>query len=128
MNLMQVIEACEARICGGAEYQWICYGENARYLDFSDRDGTDCASVIFDTKTQVVYELHMNVPGYDQAFGWHNPDFQGAYVKECKRRDVEPDVAWDQVYYQQVDENTALDYLQDIIGTYYDNLPIPESA
>lgn len=127
ITLKQITEACEYRICGGDDYLWNCYGPNARHLDFNDRDGTECVGIIFDTKTQVVYEIGVSVPGYDQAFGWHNPDYLEAYIKECEAHNIEPYQAWDDVYYQQMDADTLLQYVKDIVGTYYDNLPVPES-
>ena len=48
MELKQVIESCGFRISDGCEYQWQCYGDNARYMDFADKDGKEYASVIFD--------------------------------------------------------------------------------
>lgn len=128
MTLLEIIQACEARVSGGSEYQWACYGPNARYMDFSDRDGTECVSIVFDTKTQAVYCLEMNVPGYDQAFGWRNKMHEQAYLKECAEREVRPNQAWDDTDYQQVEADVALQYAKDIIATYYDNLPIPEAV
>lgn len=128
MILMEIIQACEARIVGGSEFLWQCYGPNARYLDFADRDGTECVSVVFDIATQQVCELQMNVPGYDQAFGWRASEFEQAYQEECKAHNIEPNIAWDDLKYERVDSTTALSYAKDIIGTYYDNLPVPEVA
>lgn len=128
MNLLEIINACQARITGGSEYQWQCYGSNARYMDFSDQDGTECVSVVMDAQTQKVYELNMYVPGYDQAFVWRHPDHVGSYLAECTVRGIVPNVAWDSVKYIEVDEKTAMKYLKDIIGTYYDNLPVPEAS
>jgi hypothetical protein len=125
MTLMEIIQACQARICGGTEYQWACYGPNARYLDFADRDGTACVSIIFDSQTQTVYSLEMDVPGYEQAFAWRNPDYVKAYLKECKSRKIEPNHAWDDLNYQLVESDVALQYAKDIIATYYDDLPVP---
>ena len=126
MTLLEIIQACEARISGGSEYQWACYGPNARYLDFSDRDGTECVSIVFDSKTQAVYSLEMNVPGYEQAFGWRNKMYEQAYLDECAKRKVKPNHAWDDTDYQQVEADVALQYAKDIIATYYDDLPTPE--
>jgi hypothetical protein len=126
MMLMQIIEATGARITGGSEYLWNCYGPNARFLDFADQDHTECASVVFDSKTQQVYQLEMHVLGYDQAFAWRNPSYESAYQAECAERNVEPNVAWDDVMYEMVPEDIAMKYLRDIVGTYYDDLPVPE--
>lgn len=128
ITLKQITEACNYRIIGGDPYQWDCYGTNARFLEFSDQDGTECVSVVFDSKTQVVYEVNLVVPGYEQAFGWWNPDFEEAYQAECRKRKITPNEAWDDVVYARVDEVTALAYARDIIATYYDDLPVPETA
>jgi hypothetical protein len=128
MTLKQIIEACNYRIIGGDPYQWDCYGTDARFLEFSDQDGLECVSVVFDSKTQVVYEVNLVVPGYKQAFGWWNPDFESKYLKEAKKRNVTPYEAWDEVMYEKTDEATMLQYAKDIGDTYYDNLPVPETT
>ena len=127
MKLADVIRLCEYRIHGGNQYLWNCYSDDddTWNLDFTDRDGTDVASVVFDRNTQEVFEVTVVVPGYDQAFVWRNPAYEASYLQECKLRNVDPNKAWDNVFYQPVDETTMASYLQDIIGTYYDNLPIP---
>jgi hypothetical protein len=125
MTLHEIAIAANTRICGGTEYQWQCYGPNARYIDFSDRDGNEYASVIVDKNSHQVYELTVVVPGYDQAFVWRNPDFENAYLSECQERNVKPNIAWDDVVYEVVDDKTILEYVKDVGETYYDNLPIP---
>jgi hypothetical protein len=125
MTLHEVMIAAKSRVCGGTEYQWQCYGSDARYIDFSDTDGLECSSVVFDTKTQKVYELAVIIPGYHQAFIWRHPDFETAYQSECRARSIEPNVAWDDVLYEVVDNKTILEYIKDVGETYYDNLPIP---
>lgn len=126
MNLLDVITACQARITGGTEYQWQCYGSNARYMDFADQDGTECISVVMDAVTQLVYEVQLHVPGYDQAFIWRNPAYEASHRAEALHRKIDPDVAYDNVKYVQLDEATTMKYLKDIVGTYYDDLPVPE--
>ena len=128
MQLMKVIEAFEARISGGSEYQWECYGHHARYIDFSDRDGLECGCVIHDSHDYRVYEVHVVVPGQDQAFRWIDPDFRPTYEKECNKRKINDNIAWDDVKWLDVDEVTILAYAKDVGGTYYDDLPIVESA
>jgi hypothetical protein len=128
MTLKQIIEACNYRIIGGDPYQWDCYGTDARFLEFSDQDGMECVSVIFDSKTQVVYEVNLVVPGYEQAFGWWNPDFESKYLKEANKRNVTPYEAWDKVMYEKTDEATILAYAKDVVSTYYDDLPVPETT
>ena len=128
MELKQIIEACQYRICGGTEHMWDCYGPDARYLDFSDQDGTETVSCVFDSKSQHVYQVDMHVPGYDQGFVWRDPAYEALYQAECERRGIKPNHAWDDVYYDVVDEATALSRARDIIGTYYDDLPVAERS
>jgi hypothetical protein len=125
MTLHEIMLAASSRVCGGTEYQWKCYGPDARFTDFTDTDGTEYCSAVFDTKTQTVYELAVIVPGYDQAFIWRHPDFETPYQSECRTRNIETNVAWDNVMYQVVDNKTILKYVKDVGETYYDNLPIP---
>ena len=125
---MDIVLITDARISGGSEYMWACYGPHARYLDFSDRDGTECVSVVFDCKTHEVYQVDMHVPGYEQGFVWRNPDHESRYLEECKSRNCEPNLAWDDVFYEVVDESTALKHAADIVATYYDDLPPPKDT
>jgi hypothetical protein len=125
MTLIEVILAANGRVCGGTEHQWQCYGPDARFIDFSDTDGTEYSSAIFSTKTQIVYSLAVHVPGYDQAFVWRDPEFEQAYIAECQTRNIKPNHAWDNLMFEIVDQKTILEYVKDVGETYYDNLPIP---
>ena len=89
------------RISGGSEYQWECFGPNARYLDseFPDRYS---ASIVFDTETQVVYEATVCDYAANRAYRWLNPDFKSAHDAEVQSRGVQ-DQAWDTVGYTDLD-------------------------
>jgi hypothetical protein len=89
------------RISGGSEYQWECFGSNARYLDseFPDRY---CASIVFDTQTQVVYEATVCDYSANRAYRWLNPDFKSAYDAEAQHRNADQE-AWDTVGYTDLD-------------------------
>ena len=128
MQLMEIMQAFDARVIGGSEYQWQCYGNYARYMDFVDRDGLECASAVHDTVTFRVYELNLYIPGQDQAFRWIDPEYKQQHMDECVARGVSINTAWDNVKYTEVDESTALRYARDIAGTYYDDLPVPEMS
>jgi hypothetical protein len=128
VNLMTMIGQCGARICGGTQYQWSCYGTNARYMDFADVAGNEYAHIVHDTITNTVYEIAVFVPGQDQAFGWYNPDYHERYLAECAERGFEAYEAWDKVKYSVVDVETILQYAKDVGELYYDDLPVPEDA
>jgi hypothetical protein len=125
MTLLEIMTVTGARVCGGCEYLWHCYGEHARHMDFADVAGNEYCTIVFDAKDQTVYEIGLHVPGQEQAFGWHNPATLDKYLAECKERNVVPHQAWDDVMYEQVDEVTVLAYLKDIGELYYDDLPVP---
>jgi hypothetical protein len=126
MTLLEIITATGARVSGGSDYLWNCFGSTSRYLDFVDVAGEEYCSVIFDSKTHQVYAVELTVPGQDQCFKWTNPRFESAYVAECTTRAVDPMQAWDDVKYNAIDEVMALSYTKDIGDMYYDDLPIPE--
>ena len=127
MKLLDVINAAEGRVCGGDNYQWHCWGDNARFMEFADADGMEFCTVVFDTKTYDVYDLELFVPGTGQCFKWFNPEFRDAVVNESKVRDVELLKAWDNVYFTELtDLHTVIQYTKDIAATYYDDLPILE--
>jgi len=129
MNMMEVIKANGARIVGGSEYQWQCYGPNARHLDFADVVGNEHCSIVHDSKTYTVYEISVYVPGQPQAFRWHNPEFRNVYVQEAQSRGFEPDNAWDDVSFDVItDEQVILDYAKDVGELYYDDLPMPKET
>jgi hypothetical protein len=67
-------------------------------------------TVIFDTKTQTVYEVQAHDYVHNRAYRMINPDFQKKAKKEARKRDVNKDMAWDDVDY--VDLETDDDFIQ----------------
>lgn len=124
MKLLDVITAAGGRTSGGDPYQWHCFGENAQYLEFRDINGNGCSHCIFDTKNYTVYQIHVDIPEQDRAFQWTNPSYVLAYLEECKKLNVDPNEAWDNVKYSIVnDEQTILQYIENIGNGYYDDIP-----
>lgn len=105
MNLKQVNEALDHKIEGGSEYNWDIYGPNVRYLDFASDNAH--ASVLFDTVTQEIYEATVNDNDDKFAYRWLNADTKELYIEECKKRKIDPNIAWDQKkwYDLEVDED-----------------------
>lgn len=126
MILLNVLKAAKDRTVSSDKYMWSCFGEHAHTMDFKDADNTVYASAVFDIQTQEVYSINVEVPGYQQAFLWINPDYRSNYYAECERRGIDFNIAWDNVNFTHVDtEELILEYVQDIGETYYDNLPPP---
>jgi hypothetical protein len=103
MNLVDVILAAKGRISGGSEYQWKCYGPNARFLDFSALDGIDNISVIFDAQDQTVYEIEVYpVDDHSPCYVWFNPTFRSEVIKDAAARQVDILTAYDSVKFTEV--------------------------
>lgn len=93
MHLSKVNEVLDHKIVGGSEFQWQCW-ENARYLDFESDYAH--ASVVFNSKTQEIYVAEVNdKDDVQKPYRWLNPVFKQAYIAEAKERNVNPDQAWD---------------------------------
>jgi len=93
MHLSKVNEALEHKITGGSEFQWECW-PNARYLDYETDHAH--ASVIFNIDTQEIYVAEVNdKDDVHKPYRWMNPLYKQWYIDEAKERGVDPDLAWD---------------------------------
>lgn len=91
ITLKQYLEAIDYRITGGTEYQWRCFGNNARYLDCADKEGLGDYSVsaIFDSVDQTVYCIELWDYANDREYRWINPMFVGAHMDSCIEHEVD---------------------------------------
>ena len=112
MKLNEVNEALDHKITSGSDYQWNCYPDG-RYLDYE----SDFAhvSVLYSTIDQTIYqaEIHVKCEAWDEdksPYRWLNPDYKDAFYKESKKRKVDPDIAWDDVKW--IDLEVAEDFLE----------------
>jgi hypothetical protein len=99
MKLQQVNEALDHRITGGGEYMWNCFPE-ARYLDYE----SDYAHVyvLYSTVTQEIYQAEVSVKRDMwekdvRPYRWLNPIFKDDYLEEAMARNIDPNQAWDDV-------------------------------
>jgi hypothetical protein len=126
MILLNVLKAARDRTVSSDKYMWSCFGEHAHTMDFKDADSTVYASAVFDVQSQEVYSINVEVPGYQQAFLWLNPDYKTNYYNECYQRGIDPNIAWDNVNFTHVDtEELILEYVRDVGDTNYDDIPLP---
>ncbi len=134
ITLKEWMELTDYRITEGSQFGWNCYGPNAYMLDSwnGEQDGHSF-TVIFDTKTQVVYEVQAHDYIHNRAYRMINPDFQNKVNDEANQRDSNKDNAWDGVDY--VDLEVDDDFIQKCLairaGEDYDTrvsvpLDIPE--
>ena len=111
ITLKEWMEIVDYKITEGSDFGWLCYGKDVHMLDSwnGEQDGHSF-TVIFDTKTQVVYEVQAHDYVHQRAYRMINPDFQKKNKKEAKRRDIDKNNAWDDVDY--VDLEVDDDFLQ----------------
>lgn len=95
ITLKQFMETCGYRITEGSDYGWQCFGHNAYCLDSwnGDQNG-HTLSIVFDTKTQVVYQAMAYDYTQGRAYRMTNPEFKTAFDAEHIDRDV-LDMAWE---------------------------------
>lgn len=95
ITLKQFMETCGYRITEGSDYGWQCFGYDAYRLDSwnGDQDG-HTLSIVFDTKTQTVYQVEAFDYKRERAYRMTNPDFKSAFDAEFENRDI-LDMAWE---------------------------------
>ena len=104
ITLKEWMEIVNYRVTEGSAYGWQCYGHDAYMLDSwnGEQDGHSF-TIIFDTKTQVVYEAQAHDYVHNRAYRMINEDFRKKNKKEARRRAVNKDEAWDDVRYVDLD-------------------------
>lgn len=103
MHIKQILEAVNYRFTTSSEYLWGCYGEHATYLDFKTIGGKPVGSVVYDSETAEVFEVSVEVPGRQLAYRWMDAFAREDHEIEAKRKDIDPDNAWDDVQYTDID-------------------------
>lgn len=108
MHLSKVNEALEHKIAGGSEFQWQCW-PNARYLDYETEYAH--ASVVFNIDTQEIYTAEVNDKADEhKPYRWMNPLYKQWYIDEAKERGVDPNQAWDNTNWYDLE--TREDWLE----------------
>jgi hypothetical protein len=123
ITVKDFMEVVNYRITEGSEYCWECYGTKAFTLDsWNGNHNGHSASMVFDTDTQVVYEVSVCDYKNNRAYRLINPDFKFGHDDEASGRNVEANQAWDDVDYIDLDvEEDFLEKARAIIaGEDYD--------
>lgn len=106
ITIKDFMECVNYRITEGSEYQWDSFGPDAYRLDCwsGDNDGYS-VGILFDTKTQIVYQMEAHDYSNRRSYLWTNPDYQAAYKDEQRQRLSEKDinVAYDDVKFTELD-------------------------
>jgi hypothetical protein len=123
ISLKEWMELVDYRITEGSNYGWQCYGANAYSLDSWDNDQDGASfSIIFDNKTQAVYEVQAHDYKNSRAYRRINSDYLEAYTAEATQRDSWMSQAWDDVEYcdLETDDDWIQKSLAIIAGEDYD--------
>ncbi len=113
ITLKDFMEIVDYRITEGSDYGWQCFGHNAYRLDSwnGDQNG-HTVSIVFDTKTQEVYQIEAFDYANERAYRMTNPDYKSEFDLECQDRDV-LDVAWED------DEGNPIKYVDlDVVDDF----------
>jgi len=104
ISMKEWMELVDYRITEGSDYGWECYGPNSYALDSwnGEQDGHSF-SIVFDTKTQEVYEVQAHDYVHNRAYRMFNPDYKFEHAVESANREVSLDEAWDDVNYVDLD-------------------------
>jgi hypothetical protein len=104
ITLKEWMELVDYRITEGSDYCWQCYGNDAYMLDSwnGEQDGHSF-TIIFDTKTQAVYEAQAHDYVHNRAYRLVNPEFKADHDREANQRDVNLNEAWDDINYIELD-------------------------
>jgi hypothetical protein len=104
ITMKDFMETVEYRITQGDSYGWDCYGPNAYCLDSwnGEQDGHSL-TVIFDVKTQEVYEVQAHDYQHNRAYRLINPEYKKSHDDEASSRGVEKNEAWDDLKYVDLD-------------------------
>jgi len=106
ITLKEWMEVVNYRITEGSDFMWDCYGPNSYSLDsWSGSQDGHSFTVIFDTKTQVVYEVQSHDYRTQRAYRLVNPDFASERNIESADRNVALNEAWDGVNYIDLEED-----------------------
>ena len=104
ITIKDFMEIVDYKITEGSDYCWECYGPDAYSLDSwnQEQDG-HTVSIVFDTRTQTVFEACAYDYKRNRAYRLINPLYKGDHDEEARYRGVDMKQAWDDVNYIDLD-------------------------
>jgi len=122
-TLRDFMQVCDYRITEGSDYTWQCFGPHAYRLDSwnGDQDG-HTVTVVFDTRSQEVYQMEAFDYARNRAYRWTNPLYRAAHDQAAEDLGTRAKEAWDDVDFTDLEvEEDFLDKAQAIVqGQDYD--------
>ena len=113
ITIEDFMKCIQYKITDGDPYCCLCFGPNARSLDywngFHTGDGVS-VSMVFDTEDQTVYQMEAWDYSKKREYRWIHPDFRAALEAESMSRGVDFEESYDG--YKFIDLETAEDMLE----------------
>lgn len=88
-------KAIDFKITGGSTYGWDCFTSDARWLDADDEDQKYSASIVFGGPDYTVFVAEVHDYTNNRSYRLINPDYRDSYLQACQDKDIDPDVASD---------------------------------
>jgi len=97
ITIKDFVSTVNYQIGEGYEYRWECYGSNACGLEWTRPDLAASASIVYDTKTQEVYEMSVwdCRESRPKIHRWIRPEYIKRHKKESKERGFKFDATVD---------------------------------
>jgi hypothetical protein len=115
ITLKEWMEVVNYRVSEGSDFCWNCYGSDAYRLDaWNGEQNGHSHSIVFDTKTQEVYEVSSYDYRNNRAYRLMNQDYVVQHKEEARQRQVNEQEAWDDVDY--IDLEVDDDWIQKAIA------------
>lgn len=126
ITIRDFMETVDYRITEGSEYMWSCFGPTSYSLDSWNGRHDDegyTVTIVFDTVTQVVYQMEAWDYRREREYRWINPEYLDAIKEESDKRGCEFAESLDDRKF--VDLETAEDMLVKaraiVLGEEYDS-------
>ena len=91
ITIKDFMECIQYKITDGDDYCWQCYGNSARSMDYWNGEYANGISVniVFDTKTQVVYQMEAWDYAAGREYRWIHPEYRVAIETEAEKRGID---------------------------------------
>jgi hypothetical protein len=104
MKLNEVLSK-DIPITGAAEAQWDIWKGRGLYLDLGNTGFSGWSgSVLFDRDSQLIWEFTYFPKDGSKPLRWMDPNIRDGYVQESTRRGVNPNSAYDDVLFLDVED------------------------
>ena len=125
ITMREWLDLVQYKITEGTQYMWTCYGDNAYTLSSWNGihgKGGYSFDIVFDTKTQEVYEVEVCDYTNDRAYRMIHTDYFEKHQAEGCSINIDSNSAWDDVKYVnlEVDDDFIEKSLAIVAGNVYD--------